>query len=326
MRVFVYEYLTAQGIGREPNSRDHAMYTEGRAMRDAVAEDFRRISGAEVVVFADDDAPVEPDDFSDRANKADWTLVIAPEAGGVLADLAETVWPLGSRLLGPSAAAIKLTSDKLALAEYWYDRDVPTPATSDRELSKKEAFPVVWKPQDGCGSAGTFLLTSPQDVARARAQRERQSQSSPMIVQEYVPGRAVSVGFLCGPAGNTPLLPCSQSLSDDGQLRYLGGEVPLPDDLAARAVKLGQRAVDCIRGLVGFVGVDLVLGEAANGSGDHAIEINPRLTTSYVGLRALAESNLAEAMLLAAKGELKEPPKWKTGRVRFAPDGSVSAV
>ena len=47
MRVFVYEYMTATGTGREPGSPDHGMYLEGRAMRDAIAEDFARIQRVE---------------------------------------------------------------------------------------------------------------------------------------------------------------------------------------------------------------------------------------------------------------------------------------
>ena len=39
MRCFVYEYMTATGLGREPGSPEHAMYLEGRAMRDALAEE-----------------------------------------------------------------------------------------------------------------------------------------------------------------------------------------------------------------------------------------------------------------------------------------------
>jgi predicted ATP-grasp superfamily ATP-dependent carboligase len=51
------------------------------------------------------------------------------------------------------------------------------------------------------------------------------------------------------------------------------------------------------------VGVDLVLGRDPRGSEDVVIEVNPRLTTSYVGLRAAARSNLAEAMWLISQGQ-----------------------
>jgi predicted ATP-grasp superfamily ATP-dependent carboligase len=71
------------------------------------------------------------------------------------------------------------------------------------------------------------------------------------------------------------------------------------------------------------VGVDLVLGDAADGSRDFAIEINPRLTTSYVGLRALCETNLAEMMVKMSDGESLPEIRWKPHRARFDADGSV---
>ncbi|MCE9568079.1 MAG: ATP-grasp domain-containing protein [Planctomycetes bacterium] len=364
MRVFVYEYLTALGIGRDPASPEHGMYREGLAMRDALIADFALI----------------PDEA------VHWSVVIAPESDGILARTAQQVLrglvsgnspptvsqsldtsptrgedktqeraslflpsplvgeggesssrvggkplvaerlALGSQLLGPSFHAIQLTSDKLALSQHWREHGVRTPATTDREPTRCEVFPVVWKPQDGAGSTATFKLNSYFDATSAKARLAAENHTGPMILQQFVSGQAASVAFLCGPAGNVPLLPTFQLLSDDGRFKYLGGELPIPSELAERATRLAQRAVDCVPGLLGYVGVDLVLGDAADGSRDFAIEINPRLTTSYVGLRALADFNIAEAMLRIAKGELRDSLRWKPGRVRFGPDGSVQAI
>lgn len=326
MRVFVYEYLTGEGIGRDPADPLHSLYREGRAMRDAVAEDFGRIAGVEVLVpeaYEDEDHEHE---VWRHAEGCDVTLIIAPELGNHLERLYWSVWTSAGRLLGPSVEAIRLASNKLALAEHWRKHGVPSPATTDREPTGCEAFPVVWKPRDGAGSTLTFRLDAPRDVARARAIRDADGYTGPMILQEFVPGRPASVAFLCGPTGNVPLLPCLQLLSDDGRFKYLGGELPIPPHLAERAVELGRRAVDGIPGLRGYVGVDLVLGDAADGSADYAIEINPRLTTSYVGLRALADFNIAEVMLRVASGEPPGELPWKPGRVRFRPDGTVEPV
>jgi tyramine---L-glutamate ligase len=313
MTVFVYEHFTSGGTAPEPGSPEHGLYLEGRAMRDAVAADFRRIPGVEVIVCPEGQLPREPC----------WYLAIAPETDGWLPTLVEKAVRAGHRLLGSSLDAIVLTADKLALAGHWREHGIPRPATTDREPTACEAFPVVWKPRDGAGSTATFLLNSALDVARAKAHRAAEH-TGPMILQEFVPGQAASVAFLCGPAGNVPLLPAFQSLSDDGRFKYLGGKLPIPLDLAGRVVRLGQRAVDCVPGLLGYVGVDLVLGDGADGSRDFAIEINPRLTTSYVGLRALADFNIAEAMLQVATGELRGPLRWKSGCVRFSPEGAVA--
>jgi len=326
MRIFVYEYLTALGLGGDPADPLHPMYREGRAMRDAVADDFERLPGAEVVTLGGVGPDDEREHFRDAVRGCDWTLLIAPESGGVLAGRCEWVYLDGGRLLGPRAGPADFAGDKLLTAERWRRCGVPTPATSDREPTGCEAFPVVWKPRDGAGSTATFRLDGPLDVARAKAQRAAEGHTGPMILQEFVPGRAASVAFLCGPAGYFPLVPCLQLLSDDGRFHYHGGELPIPPDLADRAVRLGARAVGCVSGLCGYVGVDLVLGDAADGSRDYAIEINPRLTTSYVGLRALAEFNLAEVMLQVAAGGPPGEVRWKRGPVRFDADGTVREV
>ena len=58
----------------------------------------------------------------------------------------------------------------------------------------------------------------------------------------------------------------------------------------------------------------VVLGET-----DWVMEINPRLTTSYLGLRALAEANLGEMMVRIVRGEESGPPRWRPGVVHFSP-------
>jgi predicted ATP-grasp superfamily ATP-dependent carboligase len=326
MRAFVYEYLTALGIGRDPADPLHPLYREGRAMRDAVYEDLGRIPGVDVVTLDGVSGAAERDLFRKVVAGSHDTLVIAPEFDSNLVDRCRWVEADEGRLLGPSLEAIGLTSDKLALAEHWRAQGVPTPATSDREPTACEEFPVVWKPRDGAGSTATFRLDAPLDVARAKATRAADGHTGPMLLQQFVPGRAASVAFLCGPAGHLPLLPCLQFLSDDGRFKYLGGELPIGHELADWAVRLARRAVGCVPGLVGYVGVDLVLGDAADGSADYAVEINPRLTTSYVGLRALAEFNIAEVMLRVAAGEPPHELRWKPGRVRFRPDGTVESA
>jgi predicted ATP-grasp superfamily ATP-dependent carboligase len=112
-------------------------------------------------------------------------------------------------------------------------------------------------------------------------------------------------------------------LSDDGRFHYLGGTLPLPSPLGMRAIKLGRRAVEAMPGLRGYVGVDLVLGDAADGSGDFAIEINPRLTTSYLGLRMLAQDNLAAAMLRVTLGHDIGKLRWRQEVIRFGVVGSL---
>jgi predicted ATP-grasp superfamily ATP-dependent carboligase len=69
--------------------------------------------------------------------------------------------------------------------------------------------------------------------------------------------------------------------------------------------------------------VDVVLGREPDGSGDAVIEVNPRLTTSYVGLRAAVRTNLADAMSKAARGDCVRI-ELSDQRLEFDTQGNVS--
>ncbi|MCS6864734.1 MAG: ATP-grasp domain-containing protein [Gemmataceae bacterium] len=309
MRIAVYEFLTATRRGCDPQSPEHALYREGRAMHDALMADFGRIPGCCVSSLSDLHNLPEDTDL----------VVIAPETGGLLAELVRC----RPSPLNATVEAIELTTDKARLAEHWQHHGIPTPTTTQRPPRADDSFPMVWKPRDGAGSTDTFLIRDPAGLATAMAQCPSHHD---MIVQPFIPGCAASVAFLCGPRQTVPLIPTFQHLAVDDRLHYTGGELPLPEALAERAVRLAQRAIACVPGLRGYVGVDVVLGEPTDGSGDYAIEINPRLTTSYIGLRVAAAFNIAELWWRIARGEpvAADAAHWQPGRVRWNTAGTIA--
>lgn len=182
-------------------------------------------------------------------------------------------------------------------------------------------FPAVLKPRDGAGSQATFRIDAAAMLSSCVAQARAEGFDGELVLQSYVSGRAASVAFLVGGPAPLALLPATQELSDDGRFHYRGGVIPLRGSDAVRVLDLGRRAVVSVPGLMGYVGVDLVLGATA--AQDVVIEINPRLTTSYVGLRALATFNLAAALLEVAAGRTPREVGWREGTARFAPAGTV---
>lgn len=310
MRILIYECVSAGGLGRDvPDS----LAREGRAMLKAVVDDFQRLPGVEVVTLA------SPDAFADTAATCAWTLVIAPEFDDHLHSLSQTVLHVGGRLLGSQPAAIRLTGDKLATADFWRARGVPHPRTQLLDATEFASFapPWVMKPRFGAGSQATFLIRNRDDLMNIWSPAFHECPDGEFIVQQFVPGQAASVALLIGPAQILALLPAQQHLSRDGRFRYLGGSLPLAAPLTERATLLALQAVAGIEGLQGYVGVDLVLGDDGI---DYAIEINPRITTSYIGLRRLCRRNLAELMLQAAHGGELQPLTWAPGEVQFGID------
>src|SRR5688572_31012221 len=129
MRIFVDEFLTSGGLLSHGWMDDAAsLAREGAAMVSALAEDFARMDGASVTVKRDyrlkhislpgcqvveiGSAEEERSQFDRLAAEADWTLVIAPECGGLLAERCQRVMTVGGRLLGGGIDLIRLASDK----------------------------------------------------------------------------------------------------------------------------------------------------------------------------------------------------------------------
>lgn len=288
-------------------------------MRRALANDLERAGHAVVVPVAPRETGSTIDELqrnlAREATGADWSFVIAPEFDGILSRYAALLREAGGRVIASNDATLALTADKHATAERLLARGIAAPRGMAVEAGERAppmfAYPAVLKPRYGAGSQDVRLIDGPTDE---RARR-------PSRLEPFHPGLAGSVAFLCGPRAIQSLPACEQFIRvDSGALQYHGGACPLATPFAARASRLARAAVESLEQPLGWIGVDLVLGEAADGSEDVVIEINPRLTTSYVGLRALARDNLADAMIWIAEGRQAEI-RFTGGRVCFDCEG-----
>jgi tyramine---L-glutamate ligase len=163
-------------------------------------------------------------------------------------------------------------------------------------------FPRVLKPRVGAGAQATWLVRDSDNWNAAVRAAQTELPGSDFVVQPYQPGAPASMALLCG-KDQTLLTPGAfQRLRTDDRLTYEGGSAPLPRPLRARAQRLARSARAAAAPLRGYVGIDVILGHAKNCdaedcSADVVVEINPRLTTSYIGLRRLTADNLASHWL-----------------------------
>ncbi len=343
MKLFVYEHITGGGLAETP--LPSSLADEGKAMLRAVLVDLAGVVGVTLVATVDArlarslspglEGRVEfvtartraesREHFDRLAAHSDGCLIIAPETDGALLERTLRARELGARVLGSSAAAIQMASDKLEVALRLAAHGIPCLRAVPYRRDVPPPFPPPWvlKPRAGAGSTDSYLLADLAD----------QIDLEDAILTPYVAGCAASVLVIVGEREVFPLAPAEQRLSEDDRLRYLGGVVPLPveegsSNVQSRAIRLARRAISTVPGLAGFVGVDLILGRESGSPTDPfpvdtVVEINPRLTTSYVGLRALARENLAERWLEAMLGQPVGPIGWRDGEVRFSASGEV---
>ena len=315
MRVFLYEWATGGGLVDQPGALPESLLCEGAAMLGALAADFVRIEGCHVTVLRDmrvidlalpgveiidvQSKPVHDEHFANQACQADGTMVIAPEFDRILESTAVAVELANGTLWSPPPKFVRLTASKQRTAEKLASADIPVPEAmllAPEDKPPQDFFyPAVIKPIDGAGSQDTQLVTAPHD--------EPLPYHEPRRLERYYTGLPVSVAVICGWGVRHFLPPCEQVLSSDGRFRYHGGRLPLPSGMAVRATTLAEQVVSALPYANGYFGIDMILGREADGTEDVVIEVNPRLTTSYVCLRAAAKNHLAAAIVDVHRGQ-----------------------
>ncbi len=330
MRIFVGEFVCGGGLaGTELEAIPPGLSSEGAAMLRAIVSDLSEV--AETVAAVDprqistlDGAKtVEVDaeqslwtQWVRAAGDCDAALIVAPESGGILAKAVAMLRAGGVEVIAGSGDFLRVAGDKLLTAKLLHSAGVAHPlymGSGERRFERKlrgcERFVV--KPRDGCGTQEIQLFDS---FAEAEAEL-----TEDLILQGWVPGLPVSIALVASGSQQTYLPAVRQNIAID-TCEYAGGCGPLGKDDQRRAMALASRAISAMPPTArGFVGLDLVLGRRP--SEDCVIEINARLTTSYVGLRKMIAGNLAARLF-----DLETGPvvcNAAADSVRWSPDGRV---
>jgi len=136
---------------------------------------------------------------------------------------------------------------------------------------------------------------------------------------------ALSASFLVDRSNRAELIGVGRQdvVVTRGEFRYQGGTLPFAGDVPADDL---SRALEGIDGLHGWVGLDFVWNPETRDV--TMLEINARLTTSFVGWQAwLSTPGVLSARWLrgVAGWDVAVPePRQRRRPVSFAPDGFVS--
>jgi tyramine---L-glutamate ligase len=314
LRIFALEYAAGGGILERPELAP--CRAEGEAMLRALATDLSDAPGVEVATVLDGAAPaiaaarvrrverraeVRPA-WDEAACGADAVWPVAPETDGILAGISCWAERRGVALLASRRAAVELAGSKRRTAALLARAGVPVvPTLKPGELATAERRGDGWvaKPDDGVGGDGARWFATPEEA--------RQAATPGFVVQPFLAGTSISISLLAAD-GEAWLLACNVQdvVRTRGGFVYRGFRVGAAEELRPALAPIAEAVAAALPGLWGHVGVDLV----ATADGPVVLEVNPRLTTSYVGLRrsiGLNPAALAVELLERPLAALRRP-------------------
>lgn len=295
MKVLLAEYTTAH---------DPYLAPEGAAMLAVLVQSFGRC-GYEVMLPGSGDFGTEIDRI---APACDMGLVIAPDhlLSRYTKILEENTHNLGCGFMTAALCANKMQVEKVLRLHA-----VPVPAEAP-------AGRRVIKPVKGCGTQGVRLSDGP-------AAKDEFS-------QEYIEGEHYSVSLVASRvigdaclyySGKPPLtLAVNRQYIDidtEGRFSYLGGETPVHPERKAEIIKIAMKTVEVL-GCQGYCGIDVVVADKV-----YVVDVNPRITTSLVGIAACMEEEIADILVEASKGGGPDQVHL-AGSARYDTQGRVTRV
>lgn len=305
MRIVALEYITGGGLEGKP--LDPAMQQEGKMMLGALVAELAAIPGIKVTCTQDrrlETPRLRANFVTAHEGESIWNLwsriihdsdavwPLAPETGGVLERLSQLARDFGRLLLGSSPSAVHLAGSKFATAEILAMLDIPVVSTqpASAPLSPSDSGWVA-KPDDGVDAGDTWFFARDRELARFLAGRDDQDR---FVVQPFVPGFSASISALFRD-GEAEVLSCnSQNVIHDGKrFSYRGGVVGAFEAARTDFERVAKGVAKALPGLFGYAGIDVIVTER----GPVVLEVNPRLTTSYVGLGEALGCNVAALVL-----------------------------
>lgn len=321
----------------------HSLASEALGMLWALLTDFRHVNVRTITVLdarfenrisglnrktlpADEVVCVLPGDhpnaFLSLLKRCDAALITAPETNGILSELTSHAEKAGKILLSSSVSAAAMAGDKAACSRLFSHSNLPNPETSITsfadapEAAAQMGYPLVIKPIDGAGSEGVCMIEDPSEIGAILSIVKRATSREQVLLQSFCGGIPASVSLLTANGKSLPLSLNCQLVDVGAPFQYRGSRVPFHHRANGIALDLACRAVELIPGLKGYVGVDLILDD----EGARLIEVNPRLTTSYIGLRQISQTNLAKAIWDTCTKAILPDPVPLTGQVVIQKD------
>ena len=278
---------------------------EGLAMLQAVLRDCIAIDDLSLITTLDSRLELAPDIQSAAALKSktlhadesyidclkrlsldvDVVLLIAPESDDLLAEFIAQLEDLQVRHLNCTSQSIAHCADKLKCEQTLAAAGLAVVRSLSAEDIKQALGAYIIKPRSG-------VACEDLEIVQAEDLLTRSIDFNETLVQPLLQGKHASMSLLCW-RGNARILSCNEQCFSQGTSPRLQLCRVNSEPISAALNELASAIAAAFPGLSGYVGVDYIETE----QGIVIIEINPRLSSSYVGLSAALNENIAALCL-----------------------------
>ena len=322
MKILVFEYITGGGFNKQelPDS----LVDEGSLMVKALLDNLAGLSSLEVTVMLDwrlvsptdlHTVIIRPEhditeEFCRWVKQCDLVWPIAPEFDGILQTLCQIVESLGKILLTSASTAVAIAGNKFKTYERLNQHHIAAVPT---RMFEGTYAPGEWiiKPVDGVGCADSYVITNRQDFERmttrkshecmdagGRAMQGAAKRCAEYIIQPHLQGAKTSLSCLFKQGRGWLVCANLQRFEFTNKQYHLTDIVVNHHPDLSLYQALITKIAGALPELWGYVGIDLIENDQI-----WVLEINPRLTTSFVGIYDALGINIADAVLQLLHGE-----------------------
>jgi len=294
MGILVYEYFLGQELN---NSFSSAMLKEAKLMVGSVANDlkkyypdanisllinkeYKNIFESHTIVVRNYKKNIVEEIISYRGDFED-IMIIAPEEDNILYEIINKLEKQGIKTINCNSEFIKISSNKLKINNY-----LKKSSHAKKHIIKTDSnykkFPknkkIVAKIIDGVGSENLFIFND-----RHELEKNKKFIKEKHIFQEFIEGNIVSINIISN--GKKKFI---ISINEQIYKKKSNNEIILD------SINIGKFnymydlfktfssiILNNFEGSYGFIGIDAILTDENK---ILFLEINPRFTTSYIGL------------------------------------------
>ena len=294
-KILIYEYITGGGLSNEDLSSE--LMFEAKNILSSVIKSCNISTNFDYKYFIDyrlsglhTDKSIIIQKSSDLYNtslikKFDYIIPIIPEINSDLLKYVKFLERNKINKIISDSETINICSDKLMFYQYLHKTCIPVVKTFSTTNFNKDSKKYIIKDRFGAGCS-YVRVTNRKDLEKYYCKDK--------VIQPFVKAQNYSISVFFSRYSFRLLTLNEQNLaSKKNMLKVNSLTINSKNNLYAKILLLLNNLKKIMPGLFGFIGIDILV----KGSEVYIIEINPRLTTSYVGLHETIGCNMIDLLV-----------------------------